>query len=35
LDMGFVAARHVLSGQSKKEKWAADAKAFDAFQLVE
>ncbi len=35
LDMGFVAANHVLSGRSKAEKWIPDSKAFEAFQLVE
>lgn len=35
LDMGFVAANHVLSGLSKSEKWKVDAKVFESFQLVE
>jgi protoporphyrinogen oxidase len=35
LDMGFVAARHILSGQSKAQKWDQDAQAFKEFQLVE
>ena len=35
LDMGFVAARHILSGQTKAEKWNKDAQVFKEFQLVE
>ncbi len=35
LDMGFVAARHILSGKTKAEKWDKDAQAFKEFQLVE
>lgn len=35
LDMGFVAANHILSGMPKSRKWNVDAKAFEAFQLVE
>ncbi len=35
LDMGFVAANHVLSGKPKSEKWNVDSKAFEVFQLVE
>jgi protoporphyrinogen oxidase len=35
LDMGFVAARHILSGKSKGEQWDKDAEAFKDFQLVE
>jgi protoporphyrinogen oxidase len=35
LDMGFVAARHILSGQTKAENWNKAAQAFAEFQLVE
>lgn len=35
LDMGFIAARHVLSGLPKAQKWDVDADVFKSFQLVE
>lgn len=35
LDMGFVAANHILSGKLKSEKWDLDTKQFEEFRLVE
>jgi protoporphyrinogen oxidase len=35
LDMGFVAARHLLSGKPKREKWEIDSLGFKEFALVE
>ncbi|MCG3203512.1 MAG: hypothetical protein KCHDKBKB_00180 [Elusimicrobia bacterium] len=35
LDMGFVAARHILSGKPKREKWEVDSQVFKEFALVE
>jgi hypothetical protein len=35
LDMGFVAANHILSGKPKSEMWDRDAKQFEEFRLVE
>ena len=35
LDMGFVAADHILSGLPKSKKWDIDTKKFEEFHLVE